>query len=267
MEMVILEVELAPVFMIESTDFGEAEFEAIYNVLNFGKDITFGSRAEPKQARDSVHKIVLTGNAIEQIERGESSELTQGEFALGPKAIEDYKKEWDPEWLEEYERLPPDSKERFKYVYVGRLIRTYGDQLTGLRDQLAEIIRDTDDSGKNVIVSNRHQVITWDPRTDLGSEAPPCFQRAWIRYYHPRMIDLHLSWRSRDLRHGWKNNLIGGIAMFNKVVFAPNKCRIVRIIDDCDSLHIMNGDMQSSQQILSEAENLYPEVVRRLRTY
>ena len=268
MERVALRVALAPVLTVESNDFGEAEFEAIYNVLNYGIDFTFGTKKEPKQALDTVHRIILTGNAIKQIEQGELSELTQGDFALGPKAVEDYKKEWDPEWLEEYEKLPPNSQRRFDYVYIYRLIRAYGNQLAGLRDILAEVIKNAQESEDGqVIVSNRHQVITWDPRIDIGADSPPCFQRAWIRYYHPLMVDIHLSWRSRNLRHGWRTNLIGGTAMFNKVVFAPNNCRIVRIIDDSDSMHIMKGDIQSSQKILSKAENLYPEVVRRLRTY
>ena len=262
--------ELTPYFEVRSDDFGVAELQAIYNVVNFGKDITFGSEKEPKQARDSVHTIILTGNAIRQIEKGYLSELTQGEFNLGPKASQKYMDEWNRDWFSEYDKLPLDSKQRFDYTYIERLLVNHGDQLEELRNELKELIEKAEKAeakGKEVIVSNRHQVITWDPKIDMGSDAPPCFQRAWIRYYHPYMIDIHFSWRSRDLRNAWKYNLIGAIAGFNKEIFFPNKCKIVRIIDQIDSLHIMHGVLGTAQKLLLEAQNKHPQIMRKILEY
>ena len=267
-----MSLDLAPCFTVENEDFGEAELQAIYNVVNFGKDITFGSEKEIKTARDSVHTIILTGNAIKQIEAGELSELTQGNYALGPKSSQKYRDEWDRAWLEEHEKLPKDSKQRFTYTYIERLIRTYGDQFARARELLADMIKkakEAEAAGKHPILSNRLELITWNPEIDMGADAPPCFQRAWIRYYHPLMIDLHLSWRSRDLRDAWKYNIIGGVAAFNKEIFFPNNCRIVRIIDQCDSLHIYiyNGSLVLAKEVLSEAEAKHPEIMKKFRIY
>ena len=183
-----MEASLSPYFEVKSDDFGIAELQAIYNVVTFGKDIYFGSVKEPKSARDSVHTIILTGNAISQIEKKHLSELTQGEYNLGPKAAQKYMDEWDREWFEAYDRLPADSDQRFDYTYIGRLLVNHGDQLKGLRNELGELIdnvKEAESKGKGIIVSNRHQVITWDPEIDIGADAPPCFQRLWARYYHP----------------------------------------------------------------------------------
>lgn len=265
-----MEASLPPYFEVKSDDFGIAELQAIYNVVTFGKDIYFGSVKEPKSARDSVHTIILTGNAISQIEKKHLSELTQGEYNLGPKAAQKYMDEWDREWFEAYDRLPADSDQRFDYTYIGRLLVNHGDQLKGLRNELGELIdnvKEAESKGKEIIVSNRHQVITWDPEIDIGADAPPCFQRLWARYYHPNMVDIHLSWRSRDLRNAWKYNLIGAIAGFNKEIFKPNKCKVVRIIDQIDSLHIYHGVLSTAQKLLLEAQNKYPEIMRKIIEY
>jgi len=245
--------------MIQSDDFHEAWFEAVYAVMNQGASICFGSSKEPKKARDSVQVIVMTGKAIEQIQNCEIHPF----YRMRELAIQEYKKEYDRNWFNEvYNKLPLEDKKRFTYVYIERLIkhRTPGgfiDQLIKLRQLLKEQI----DSG---VSSNRHQVITWEPDVDMDSDAPPCLQRIWIRYYEGGYVDVHIKWRSRDLFNAWQGNLIGIIAMLFLEVIAPNNCKIVRVVDDSDSLHIYEGVLGEANKVLAMERVRVPDFVKKL---
>lgn len=251
---IVLEVETAPYFEVKSQSFNEAWIEALYNVVNYGKDITFGSEKEPKKARDTTQTIILTGPAIAEIEAG----IAPPGFGLKKGGLAAYTNEFNREWYEEYRKLPPDDKHRFSYVYIERLIDTHGDQLLKLRELLAKSI-------KSGISSNRHQAITWSPAIDMENESPPCFQRVWIRYYHPKTVDVHLSWRSRDLLDALPGNEIGIVPALNTEVFFPNDCRIGRLIDQNDSLHVYQGRLQQAMNILRDEEIRNPALMRRLK--
>jgi thymidylate synthase len=256
---ILVDVTLTPCFLIESDDFHKAWFEAVYAVVNQGNSLYFGSKKEPKKARDSVQTIVMTGNAIVQIQNCEIHPF----YRMRELSIQQYKKEYDRNWFnEEYDKLPLDDKKRFTYVYIERLIRHrvpggFIDQISKLRDLLKEQI-------ETGISSNRHQVITWEPDIDMGSDAPPCLQRIWIRYYSGGYVDVHFDWRSRDLFNAWQGNLIGLIAMLLFEVILPNNCKISRIIDKADSLHIYEGSLGEADKILGKERERVPDFVKKL---
>lgn len=253
------EVYLAQPFQIEADDFHKAWFEGLYIAQNKGLPIVFGSEKEPKKARDTIQTISMTGKAIEQILNCEIHPY----YRMKELAIREYKKEYDRIWFNEtYNKLPAEDRKRFTYVYIERLIKHrtpngFVDQISGLKDLLAEQIR----SG---IASNRHQAITWEPDIDMKSDSPPCLQRIWIRHYSGGYVDIHFDWRSRDLFNAWQGNLIGLIAMLNVEVVLPNKCKIVRVIDKSDSLHIYEGVVGEADNVLKMERQRNPDFVKKL---
>ena len=60
-------------------------------------------------------------------------------------------------------------------------------------------------------------------------------------------VDVHLTWRSRDLYTAWRANIVAIIDMLNRAVIRPNNCRIVRLIDYANSLHIYEDDTGAEQ--------------------
>jgi thymidylate synthase len=114
------------------------------------------------------------------------------------------------------------------------------DQIRRLRERLALQM----EAG---ITSNRDQAITWQSKIDLGNASPPCLQRIQIRYLGDYNVDVHLTWRSRDLYTAWQANIVAIIDMLNREVIRPNNCRIVRLIDYADSLHIYESDKEAEQ--------------------
>jgi thymidylate synthase len=252
-------ITLAPYFQIESDDFHEAWFEAVYAVMNQGVPLLFGSKKEPKKARDSVQTIILTGTAIDQIVNCEIHPY----YKMRELAIRQYKQEYDRGWYENfYSVLPEEDKKRFTYVYIERFLkhRTPGgfvDQLSELRYLLKEQI----ESG---ISSNRHHAITWEPDVDIRAEYPPCLQRIWIRYYPVGYVDVHFEWRSRDLFNAWQGNLIGLVAMVLQEIVLPNNCKIARVIDKSDSLHIYEGVLGEALKVLAKEKVRVPSFVEKL---
>lgn len=244
---------MIPYFEVISQSFNDAWIEALYNVVNYGQDVVFGSEKGPKKARDTVQTIIFLGPTVAEIEKG----IAPSGFALKEKALEAYRNEFNREWYENYKKFSPDDRRRFSYLYIERLIETYGDQLLKLKELLAQSI-------PTGIASNRHQAITWYPSSDLGSESPPCLQRIWFRHYQEGIVDLHFSWRSRDLLDALPGNEIGLVSMLNREVFFPNNCQIGRIIDQSDSLHVYQSRLHQAMRVLKQEEMRNPALMRKL---
>jgi thymidylate synthase len=249
--------------IIEENDFSEAWHKAILFVLAYGALMKFGSKKEPKQAFNSIQCIILYGHAINQILRGEF----HPQYSFGGQRGDTYTNEFDRDWfLLEYSKFPEIKK--FVYTYIGRIIRytrpsqsipefikyfflkkeCFTDQLVVVRDQLKEQI-------ETGIISNRSLIITWMPFRDLFSNSPPCLQRINIVYLGNNEVEVHITWRSRDLFRAWMANLVGLIRMINKEIVIPNDCKIVRIVEWIDSLHIYNGDIDEAKRIRPYAKN------------
>ena len=224
---------------IDETNFANAWARAVRHVLREGVRLRIGDAEKPKHILDTCAMVELTGAAVRQVEDRE----------IHPKypwrLIDQYCVEFQRDYLEEYIELPEDKQ--FSYLYFERLAR-YGagvaprDQMNGLEQLLSFQIKDG-------ISSNRDQAITWQPHTDFGSDAPPCLQRIWIRYLGDWNVEVHLTWRSRDLYTAWQANMIAIIDMLNREVIRPNDCKIVKVLDYSDSLHIYDGDVFAARGV------------------
>ena len=225
---------------IEEKNFHNAWAIAIRTVLKNGTELVIGGGEERKPIRDSCMLISMTGNAIKQIEDKE----LHSQFPF--KRIDEYCNEFTRGFLKEYLKRP--QEQTFAYLYFQRLVRHEGylaniyDQLKWMQDELGSQI-------EHNITSNRIQAITWNLDWDTMSNSPPCLQRIQIRYIPHGNVDVHLTWRSRDLYAAWQPNVICIIDMLNREVIIPNGCKIVRIVDYCDSLHVYETDVQQAELV------------------
>lgn len=225
---------------IEAKDFHNAWARAVRAVIRSGEKLTIGDASEPKPIRDSCGLITLSGNAIKQIENREIHQ----DYPF--KHIKQYCKEFTREYLATYADKPPS--EQFSYLYFERLTAWAGDQIQMVSNGLKYQI----ESG---LSSNRNQAVTWDHVADMGSKSPPCLQRVWVRYLGNKEVEVHLTWRSRDLYTAWQSNIIALIDMVNREIVIPNGCKIVKIVDFSDSLHIYDGDAEAAAQVKLVPEN------------
>jgi len=216
--------------LIEDSDFHNAWARAVRIVLRTGHEMVIGDTNEQKPIHDTTAMFVLTGNAIDQIERHELH--PQYQF----KSIYEYCNEFTDEFLEQY-MMRSDDKQ-FSYLYYERLVCDI-DQLEMLRNDL-ETQKNTD------ISSNRSQAITWHTTIDGIHTAAPCLQRIWIRYLGDDCAEVHLTWRSRDLYNAWQANVIAIVDMLNREVMEPNNCKIIKLVDYSDSLHIYDSELGSA---------------------
>jgi len=227
---------LPPVLQFDANDFNTAWERAVDNVLLYGIPITFGGRDEKKKALDTVQTIILNYNAADQILRKE----LHPRFPF--RMVDQYIEEFTTGFLEKYQNMP--EKERFDYIYYDRLNRD--SQICHMRNNLEDQIA-------HDVISNRNQMITWIPKIDQYVSATPCLQRIRIRYEGNDNVSVHLDWRSRDLFNAWQVNLIGLVHMIYREIVEPNDCRVDRIVDRNDSLHIYKGDIAAATEMIKHA--------------
>ena len=227
--------------LIEERNFHNAWAKAIHTVLRKGADVIIGGGEERKPIKDSCMLISMTGTAIKQIEARELH--PQYPF----RRIEEYCNEFTRPFLDNYRSKP--ASERFSYLYFERLARYEPQSMANSYDQIMLLKDALADQIKQSITSNRAQAITWIVPVDIQRSSPPCLQRIQIRYIPDRTVDVHLTWRSRDLFTAWQSNIVCIINMLNREVIKPNNCQIVRIIDYSDSLHIYTRDIPDAEKV------------------
>ncbi len=232
-------MKLPQTILIKETNFANAWARAVRYVLRDGVQIVIGDTTEPKPIRDICATIELTGAAIKQV--GNRELHPQYPF----RHIAPYCEEFTRKYLADY--IEKAGKERFSYLYFERLAM-YGSSPHS-RDQLKIMARILADQIYDRISSNRNQAITWELVRDLGSTTPPCLQRIWIRHLGDQSVEVHLTWRSRDLYTAWQANLIALVDMLNREVIHPNNCRIVKLVDYVDSLHIHESDIAAAEDV------------------
>jgi len=122
-------------------------------------------------------------------------------------------------------------------------------------------IADRIKKGGKCLVSNRDSVVTWVPERDLFvEEDQPCLQRIQFFVYSFPTVDndgeliygrgeYHAEWRSRDLYAAWNSNMVALTKFLNKEVFEPNRIKIIRVVDFCNSLHIYQSDWDSALKV------------------
>lgn len=224
--------------MIEESDFHNAWAAAVQMVLMNGTEINIGGADHKKPIKDSCILISLTGKAIEQIEKRE----IHPQFPF--RTIDEYCKEFTWKFYAEYRHKP--ENEKFAYLYYERL-SVYPSGI--LQDQLTALEMLLSNQKYHSVTSNRDQAITWVPEKDMGVTSPPCLQRIQIRYIPKNKVDIHLTWRSRDLYTAWQANVIAIVDMLNREVIKPNDCKIVRVVDYNDSLHIYKTDVEEARKV------------------
>lgn len=228
--------------IIEETDFHSAWSRMVHIMLRDGTKIVIGSQAHPKPITEMTTFVSLTGNAIKQIEKYE----IHPQFPF--KFVDSYANEFTYDYQKEYEKNP---SKQFVYTYFERLARSKVMKGTTLApyDQLIAMCQCLFDQVESGISSNRCQATTWMPMVDTLSPEPPCWQRLWIHHVGDNKVDVHLDWRSRDLFSAWQANLIAIVQMLNKYVIHPNGCKIVRIVEMIDSLHIYESDRTEAEAV------------------
>lgn len=236
--------KLSPIIKIEERNFHNAWAKAVQAVIKNGLDTEIGGPDQRKPIKGACMLISLTRGAIEQVE---SREL-HPQFPF--KSVDQYRREFTREFVNEYRRGPREGK--FPYLYADRLMFyapiDTAKWLMGI-DQLSELREGLAEQREYRITSNRHQIITWVPHIDFSVSSPPCLQRIQIRWLAGDNVDVHLDWRSRDLFSAWQVNIIGVVDMLNREVVKPNHCQIARIIDFNDSLHIYKADIGQAEQV------------------
>jgi len=238
-------MKLSKTNRVRSTNLQNAWYEAIKFVLSDGIDLCFGSPSEPKHCKDTIQEVILTGHALRQIE----DHIVHPQYKFGGNLLEEYCKEFTREFLTEYYKK--EINERFDYLYYDRLTEYAGvSDHEGPINQLhnmKELLKSQIDSE---MASNFCQAITWEAERDgTYDTTSPCLQRIWMRWYKPNIIDVHYSWRSRDLYGAWPSNIVALTEMLNREVIAPNSCIIGRIIDYSDSLHIYDYDLKEARKV------------------
>jgi len=236
-------MKLPPTILIQEDDFHNAWARAVRYLLRDGRKMTIGDASEPKPVADACVLFELTGDAIRQIEDRE----LHPQFPF--RHIDQYCEEFTREYQRRYMNLDDDVS-RFAYTYFDRMsnypsrlkYRVNIDQLSRLQESLRNQI----DSG---ISSNRYQVVTWHVETDIESDSSPCLQRVWIRYLGNRDVEVHWHFRSRDLFTAWQANIVALVDMLNREVIHPNDCKIVKLVDYSDSLHIYMSDETAAKNV------------------
>lgn len=264
-----MEAKLAPINLINATDFRNGWAEAIRFVLNKGVVIIFGgpdkddrTKIERKTAKDSRQMLVFTGQAIEQIE---NFEVHPAYFMHGP-GLKTYCQQLTREGVAAWSALPEGDNHKSAYNYLELFInypRVFGpgtvDQMQILKENLAEQMQ-------NDIISNRTQAITWQPEKHAKHHEPPCLQRVQIRYLGKDIqgndvVEVGYDWRSRDGARAFPSNEVCLTAAINREVIKPNKCKIIRIIDYSASWHIYEEFWEEAMEIKPVAIN--PQMMRR----
>lgn len=231
---------LPSTFLVRENNFANAWARSVQFVLREGVREVIGSTIEPKGILDTCMLIELRGDALREVERKE----IHPQFPF--KHISQYCEEFSREYLAEYIEKP--WRKQFSYLYFERLAM-YGDSPGRLRDQITALRKDLKVQMDTGILSNRNQAITWMPYIDIGNAAAPCLQRIWIKYLGDRDVEVHLTWRSRDLYTAWQANIIAIIDMLNREVIEPNMCWIKKIVDYTDSMHIYQSDVPAASEV------------------
>ena len=221
-----------PNFNLEIRSFPEAWEQAVQFCMKEGLIIKPEESAK-QLTRDMCSKITLYGNGIKDI----FEKKLHPKFPTKEKHCEIYITEYTREWIAEQKKKP--EIEQFVYNYMDRLIDHSG------QDQVIQLKKNIDLQG----ISRRHQMITWKPEKDLFTSSPPCLQRIWIRNLNSEDCEVHFDWRSRDLYGAWMSNYIGLFDMLKREIFTPLDLTVVKVVDNCNSLHIYEGDWVSALKV------------------
>lgn len=188
-------------------------------------------------SKDMCSTIIMSGKAIQQIK----NRIIHSKFPTKGNHLNEYILQFTPEF----------DASVFEYTYYKRLTNYIPDSFFGDLNQLKNI-------KKNLRNSRRLQAITWIPDIDLTSTEPPCLQRLWIRVleepdndnyiYSKGQVEVHFTWRSRDMYSAWMSNLVGLILMvYNEIL--DDEYEIIKLVDFVNAAHIYESDWDAAGRV------------------
>ena len=250
----------SPTIIVEETDFRNAWAKQVRNCMRDGLIIVANSKSKSiVNTRDINSVIVLTGNSIIQI----INKQLHDQFPTKGLHLDEYIKTFTYEYLHKHLMLSDEDTAKFKYLYIERLAHYNNGEI----DQIGRLYDKLREDG----INRQTQIITWNPKVDFPVHTPkghdpPCLQRIWIRVLEEPTynydlnikerkgiatagkVEIHLTWRSRDLYAAWMSNIIAVIHMLIEYVL-KDEYEIVKIVDFCNSLHIYESDWEQASKI------------------
>ncbi|WNY25081.1 thymidylate synthase [Methanolapillus millepedarum] len=205
-----------------------------------GKDITFGSAAEPKRAREIYATIQLYGKAIPEILAGKTPE----NFRWSGDKITDYQDSFLISLEEVGIKKFDDTDFEYTYIELMRKFKTMEgdiDQMVISKDKLAENL-------KTKIQSNQNVGVIYHPMY-WNSHNPPCFNWYQVRMLDDNQVSLRLLFRSNDYGDAVWANLCGVAKAFDELVIKPAGCVLVEIILTSSSAHIYANEADLAKKV------------------
>lgn len=224
-----------PNYFAEEKDFPLAWLNAVRFCMKEGMVIP--TEYGPK-SKDMCSTIIMNGKAIQQIK----NRIIHSKFPTKGNHLNEYVKQFTPEF---------DSSV-FEYTYYNRLTKY------PISDEFEFNLNQLENLKSELRNSRRLQAITWIPQGDITSNEPPCLQRLWIRVleepdndnyiYSKGQVEVHFTWRSRDIYSAWMSNLVGLILMVYNEILGDNY-EIIKLVDFVNAAHIYESDWEEAGKV------------------
>ncbi len=96
--------------------------------------------------------------------------------------------------------------------------------------------------------SRRAQAVTWNPKTDMWVDSPPCLQRIWCVIREDKLI-MHATWRSRDIFRAMHMNMLA-MTELQKEIAEKLGVKVGLYIDFSNSAHIYEKSYQDVERFI-----------------
>lgn len=226
-----------PIVLVESSDFNEAWYKILCNILLYGKQVPKDTESDV-DTLDSAVSVSIYGKGVLQMYMGT---LHSQAPMKDRNALQNYVNQFIP-GTDEYETAALEQP----YTYGSRL-----------KEQVDEHMQQD-----NVRPFNRKVLMsTWDERSDTGADNPPCLISLQIRELAMKTCEVHTYWRSHDAFGAWQWNMVAIVNMVNKLVCEPLGLTMVKLTDFSASMHIYDYDwskaagIQKPARVLTEGDS------------
>lgn len=231
----------------------------IWSTVYFeGEPLTFGDSTEKKYARWLTSNIVLEGEALEAINRGEmpAGWEFKGSMVKAYKEQFDNKAMWTgfiytyAERLLEFE-IPNPKYPKSIISMLGYLLRHFKspsptvriNQLEHMREQLKEAFK-TGIQSTRIIATTFQQWNDWD-QSDI-----PCLLAVQLVPLPGNQVEAHYLFRSHDLGNGWGANLhMLNNAMIEHVI-RPAGGLLKKVVCTSWVAHLYENDMSMVEKVV-----------------
>lgn len=226
-----------------SDDIDALNAEMWRTIYQKGNPLMFGSKNEPKAAREVFAVVQMYGKALEKLYNGV---LPKG-WRFGKAANKVY-----------IEMLKDPEKGEQPYTYGQRLHDYPLDDISGV-DQTVTITNALYDAIESEIQTNRIVGIIWHV-TDHVLKDPPCFQWFQLRTSEKNKVSLRVLFRSHDYGNANFANFGAIIRAFQDEVIRPAGGILEELICVSTSAHLYNNDFDMVENLIGKV----PDSIRRL---